>query len=139
MNANPYEVLGVDYFCDKAEVKAAYHQLAMIHHPDKGGDPEKFKAISAAYAELSSLLKNRCVRKRYKPRYHSDESAILLNLKLTVQQVKQGMTTEMIYFKSHNCGKCSGSGMVDGNDCDFCAGYGFNTIQETIHVTVKGM
>lgn len=30
------------------EVNTRYRQLAKKHHPDKGGDPEKFKIITAA-------------------------------------------------------------------------------------------
>ena len=29
----------------------------MVHHPDKGGDPEKFKDISAAYGALTDERK----------------------------------------------------------------------------------
>lgn len=35
------------------EVKKAFHRLAHIHHPDKGGDVEKFKEINGAYQFLS--------------------------------------------------------------------------------------
>ena len=31
-----------------AEIKKAYHRSAMKHHPDKGGDPDKFKEIQEA-------------------------------------------------------------------------------------------
>lgn len=34
-------------------IKAAYRVLARIHHPDAGGDPERMKAINAAYEELT--------------------------------------------------------------------------------------
>lgn len=43
-----YEVLGVPKTADEAEIKKAYKKLALKNHPDKGGDPEKFKEISAA-------------------------------------------------------------------------------------------
>lgn len=32
-----------------SEIKKAYYSLARVEHPDKGGDPEKFKKIQAAY------------------------------------------------------------------------------------------
>jgi DnaJ family protein A protein 2 len=48
-----YECLGVERGASKDEIKRAYKKLAVMHHPDKGGDPEEFKALSEAYAVLS--------------------------------------------------------------------------------------
>jgi hypothetical protein len=36
-------VLGVPKTSTDAEIKKAFRKLAMTHHPDKGGDPEKVK------------------------------------------------------------------------------------------------
>lgn len=36
--------------CTWDDVKAAYKRLALIHHPDKGGNEEKFKELAAAYS-----------------------------------------------------------------------------------------
>ena len=52
-----YDVLGVAKDANVAEIKKAYKKLAMVHHPDKGGDPEKFKEVSAAYDVLSDDAK----------------------------------------------------------------------------------
>ena len=52
-----YEVLGVERDADDAQLKKAYRKLALKLHPDKGGDPEEFKAVSEAYAVLSSAEK----------------------------------------------------------------------------------
>ena len=52
-----YEILGVSKDASEAEIKKAYRKLAMKHHPDKGGDQEKFKEISEAYAVLSDPQK----------------------------------------------------------------------------------
>lgn len=35
-------------------VTAAYRALAKMHHPDKGGDEEEFKAIDKAYKEITN-------------------------------------------------------------------------------------
>ena len=51
--ADPYEVLGVNRNASPEEIRKAYRKLAVQHHPDKGGDQEKFKQISAAYEILS--------------------------------------------------------------------------------------
>lgn len=52
-----YETLGIEKNATKNEVKKAYHKMAKTHHPDKGGDPEKFKEVSAAYEVLSDEQK----------------------------------------------------------------------------------
>ena len=48
-----YDVLGVDKSADPAEIKKAFRKIALKEHPDKGGDPEKFKKAQAAYEVLS--------------------------------------------------------------------------------------
>ncbi len=55
--ADYYELLGVSRDATEADVKKAFRQLAMKHHPDRNpGDKvaeERFKAINEAYAVLS--------------------------------------------------------------------------------------
>lgn len=51
---NPYEVLGVEQGAGEEEVKEAYRDLAKEHHPDRGGDEEKFKEIQEAYEQITS-------------------------------------------------------------------------------------
>merc|ERR1719253_1651836 len=48
-----YDLLGVSKGASAAEIKKAYRKMAVKHHPDKGGDEQKFKEISAAYEVLS--------------------------------------------------------------------------------------
>jgi len=53
MKKDYYEILGVSKTATKEELKKAFHKLAHAHHPDKGGDAEKFKEINEAYQTLS--------------------------------------------------------------------------------------
>ncbi len=46
---NWWEVLGVSQTASPDDVRAAYRGLVRQHHPDAGGDPEKFLAIQRAY------------------------------------------------------------------------------------------
>lgn len=48
-----YQILGVDRRATADEIKQAYRRLASQHHPDKGGDKERFQEIQQAYAVLS--------------------------------------------------------------------------------------
>ncbi|MDR1597613.1 MAG: molecular chaperone DnaJ [Holosporales bacterium] len=56
-----YETLGIPRTADAAEIKKAYHKLAMKHHPDRNkgqADAEsKFKEINEAYEVLSDPQK----------------------------------------------------------------------------------
>jgi DnaJ family protein B protein 4 len=60
-----YDVLGVDKSASEKEIKTAFRQLSMKHHPDKNPDNqeslEKFQEISAAYDVLGDTEK----RKQY--------------------------------------------------------------------------
>ena len=50
---NFYRILGLEKTASEADIKKAYRSLALIHHPDKGGDSEKFKEINQAYEALN--------------------------------------------------------------------------------------
>ena len=50
---NPYEELGLPRSATDEEIKQRYKSLAQEHHPDRGGDEEKFKRIKRAYEILS--------------------------------------------------------------------------------------
>jgi len=44
-----YKLLGLTTDCTKDEIKKSFHKMAMIHHPDKGGDVKKYIQIKDAY------------------------------------------------------------------------------------------
>jgi DnaJ-class molecular chaperone len=50
---NLYGILGVDKDASSADIRKAFQKLAKVHHPDKGGDEEKFKEIRTAHEVLS--------------------------------------------------------------------------------------
>jgi molecular chaperone DnaJ len=52
-----YKTLGVSESATEKEIKAAYRRLSKKHHPDSGGDEEKFKDVSAAWDVLGDTAK----------------------------------------------------------------------------------
>lgn len=52
-----YAALGVPRTAVAGEIKQAFRRLASQHHPDKGGDTEKFQKIQAAYDVLGDVTK----------------------------------------------------------------------------------
>tara|TARA_B100000965_G_C19522936_1_gene727381 strand:+ start:414 stop:1094 length:681 start_codon:yes stop_codon:yes gene_type:complete len=54
---NYYTILGVDKSATKNELKAAYRSLVKKHHPDAGGNNEKFLIIQMAWETLNDPIK----------------------------------------------------------------------------------
>ena len=48
-----YATLHLQPDAPQCVIKAAYRALSKEHHPDRGGDSDKFKEITQAYEELS--------------------------------------------------------------------------------------
>lgn len=57
MAKNYYEILGVQKTASADDIKRAYRKLAAEHHPDRGGNADKFKEVSEAYQVLSDNTK----------------------------------------------------------------------------------
>lgn len=54
-----YKILGIPKDASSAEIKKAFRSQSLIHHPDKGGDEEKFKLVNEAFGILSDDDKRR--------------------------------------------------------------------------------
>lgn len=61
MSKDYYKTLGVDRNASPEDLKKAFRSLAHKYHPDKGGDPERFKEVNEAYQVLGDPQK----RQRY--------------------------------------------------------------------------
>lgn len=61
MSKDYYDILGVSKNASADEIKNAFRKKAHEHHPDKGGNAEKFKELNEAYQVLGNPEK----RQRY--------------------------------------------------------------------------
>ena len=58
LKARALETLGLQEGVTAKQIKISYRRLAMQHHPDRGGDPEKLQHINEAMEVLRPLLKS---------------------------------------------------------------------------------
>ncbi|EKU23119.1 DnaJ subfamily A member 2-like protein, partial [Nannochloropsis gaditana CCMP526] len=150
-NQEFYKILGVNTDANEGDIKKAYRKLALKNHPDKGGDPEKFKEITMAYEVLSDPEK----RKRY-DQYGKDglEEGSMHNpedifsmffgggrrgpsgprkgedirhpLKVTLDDLYNGKKCHLAINRDKLCGACEGLGGKKGAErsCSTCNGRG---------------
>ncbi|CAK8996075.1 unnamed protein product [Durusdinium trenchii] len=52
---DPWSVLGLSPGASSSEVRRAFRARARLWHPDRGGDPERFQALSQAYAHAMNF------------------------------------------------------------------------------------
>lgn len=57
LKAKALKTLGLSEGVSTKEIKLSYRRLAMLHHPDRGGDAEQLQIINEAMEVLRPLLK----------------------------------------------------------------------------------
>lgn len=143
MAADFYAVLGVLRTATTDEIKKAYRKLALKHHPDKGGDPARFREIAVAHDVLSdpekrkeyddtdvesklwSDLFSRTSRPDFKPRSYTWKPAkcgddIHFNLHLDFEEMCRGCVKQFAVTRRVVCPDCQGKGGEDLMDCEWC-------------------
>lgn len=138
-----YEILGVPAGASEDEIKSAHRKLVIQHHPDKGGDVNKFREIQEAYERLSGKRDNTeedigfdfnnvhdlwgkmHAQQRSMPQKGSD---IHVMVELELQDVLNPYHKEIKYQKYEFCHKCNMNGSKNGQPfslCKKCKGNGY--------------
>ena len=71
MEKNLYDELGLKKNATKSEIKSSYRSLVKQHHPDAGGEKERFLAIQNAWETLNDPIK----KEQYDRQFLSSNSA----------------------------------------------------------------
>jgi molecular chaperone DnaJ len=146
---NLYEVLGVNETSTPDEIKKAYRKLAMEHHPDKGGDEEKFKKISEAYDTLGDENKRTQYDNQRKNPFgnmggvgsmfeeffnagfqqqrKTNAPDKVINLEIGAIESYLGIEKTINFDRKIKCEPCNGKG-GDKVKCHGCNGTGFSVI-----------
>jgi molecular chaperone DnaJ len=145
-----YEVLGLNKNATADEIKKSYRKLAKEHHPDKGGDENLFKEISEAYDVLSDDNKktkydqfghigdnrgnhddmfngfNDMFGQFFRQRQNRERVGqnMTLTIKLTLEEIFEGVKKKYNYSREALCSDCSGHGGSDPQECASCKGSG---------------
>lgn len=97
-----YKVLGIDKNANADEIKKAYRKLASQHHPDKGGDKEKFQQVQEAYSKLTETNNQPSIQQPfYSTNFQADNFNFAYNLNDIFGQMfnrngAKGYTTQLL-------------------------------------------
>ena len=72
MEKNFYKELGLEKNATKSEIKSSYRSLVKQHHPDAGGEKERFLAIQNAWETLNDPIK----KEQYDRNFFSTNSSL---------------------------------------------------------------
>ena len=142
---NYYEILSVPENANNDEIKKSYRKLAMEHHPDKGGNEEKFKKISEAYDVLSDNNKRQQYDTQRKNPFggnamfedlfnnslfnqrRNNVPEKVIDLEIGALESYFGQEKTFSYQRFTNCNKCDGKG-GEKSICHKCSGMGYTTV-----------
>eukprot|EP00479_Gromia_sphaerica_P008432 TRINITY_DN31_c1_g1_i2.p1 TRINITY_DN31_c1_g1~~TRINITY_DN31_c1_g1_i2.p1 ORF type:complete len:441 (-),score=138.51 TRINITY_DN31_c1_g1_i2:242-1522(-) len=143
-NSKFYDLLGVEKDATPQQIKKAFRKQAMKHHPDKGGDAEKFKDMQKAYEVLSDKEKRELYdahgedglengphgggggmddifsmfmgggRRRGGKPRKRRGDDVTFPLKVNLEDLYNGMQKKLRLTKNVLCGTCDGSGSKSG-------------------------
>ena len=142
-----YNILDVSLKSTSNEIKKAYYYLAKKEHPDKNGDPEKFKEINNAYKILINSEKRKTYDKfgivdgngngglnifasffeEFDSEFNLTTDNIYKNINVSYQDIYFGIKKEINIEKKKICHTCNSTGYKNekkNTTCSNCAGRG---------------
>jgi len=146
---NFYNTLGVSENATQDEIKKAYRKLAVEHHPDKGGDEEKFKEISEAFDTLGDTNKRQEYDSHknnpfmggsqgfnpfgdfFSGMYRQRKRSVpdkMIKVDIGAIESYLGVDKTINYTVKDKCGTCDGKG-GERTKCSTCSGEGFTIIR----------
>jgi len=135
-----YAILGVSKDATEKEIKKAYRKLSMKHHPDKGGDADKFTELNEANEILSDANKRAnydnppqqaggfgfggfsfggSMRQAQQINPH-----ITVNITISLEECFTGADVNVNYDRLNLCTDCNGEGGSNPSTCSECGGQG---------------
>jgi molecular chaperone DnaJ len=144
MNAeNYYSILGVEETSTQEDIKKAYRKLAKENHPDKGGDEELFKKISAAYDTIGDETKRVQYDNQRKNPFgggnfngfgdmfnmfttqfrQQRKPSRVVNVSVDILKSYKNEKVSINYKRKEKCDPCNGTG-GDKKVCNTCNGEG---------------
>lgn len=151
-----YDILKVDKNASIPEIKKSFRKLAKKHHPDKGGDEEKFKEMQLAYEVLSDPEKKQTYDEHGKEglgentgssggmrdifdlfssggssrRQRQKGDNVNFPLKVTLEDLFMGMSKKLRLTKNVLCSACNAHGSKSGQPttCRACKGSGVRMV-----------
>ena len=118
-----YKVLGLANDASVDEVKKAYRKLVLLHHPDKGGDPEEFRKITEAYNKIINPPASFVINQQQQHVINLTLAEVILG---GTKTIRINRLTPCEKCKS-TCSQCEGKGLV-------CQQIMMFTMQQTCHV-----
>jgi len=149
-----YDVLGIPKNADEKAIKKAFRKKALKNHPDRGGDPEKFKEISKAHEILSNKEKRELYDKygeegvekgggddggdmfsnffgggggRSRKAKRKGQNGVM-SVECTLEDLYNGCTKDAKFRKQFLCAACGGTGGKNVRECSRCDGKGVRMV-----------
>lgn len=150
-----YKFFNIAKDATPAQIKKAYRKLAMKHHPDRGGDPVKFKELNKIYEVLSTPDKRELYDKGGEEAVEKGEVGggdpfdmfgggrggrkkkkkgqdVVGKLSVTLEDLYKGSSKPFVFRKQVLCDGCRGTGGKGVKQCGVCNGRGMRMTMRQI-------